>query len=39
VACLSEDTVNNRARLCDAIDDTIAAILDGRLPQGAIDFL
>lgn len=36
---LSEDTINDRARLRAAIDDTIGAILDGRLPQGAIDFL
>ncbi len=36
---LYEDTVNNRGRLRDAIESTIAAILDGRLPPGTRELL
>jgi hypothetical protein len=36
---VSEETVNNRVRLREAIDHTIGAILDGRLPPDAIDLL
>lgn len=36
---LSEDTVNNRGGLRDAIESTIAAILDGRLPPDTRELL